>query len=347
MYILFLLLLPCVVSADLKAISYGVPAPAETLFPGPVPSTTVLVAHDGSDPQRKGPHGLSQIVPREPNSWIRSADVNGFDNDSTEGPVDDNDGNGYDEGDNIEEVLEDELVKDEVLHDDQYIPIGSASGKTLVKHVSGLERRTTHRGTMQINCMDAVEVCQNVGYYQNCMRAADGRSDVVLYYNGPSGSVGKPTPAEDKNRLLSGVTTDWGTPCRSWPFGQKFHDQYPFRVGSKGDKVLPGEKYVETDEWPMASMQIPGADRPVSLRCMTHTANDKGSKAWTNFRRGIGPYNPQSVPKKGKQPRPDWSVYRDKTPRQAISIGDSFYVNLNMDAFDPIGTNTDHDEIRA
>jgi len=346
MYVLSILLLPCVASYGLKAVSYGVHTPVETLFPRAVPATNIPATHNNS-----GTSDMSQNVrPPQPASepWGNSVSTtHGSTNENAEELEDDEDEFDDYTGENDTDGTSKngkETEEDHVVHEDQYVPVGNAGDRTLVHHAGGLEKRTTHRDTTQINCLDAVEICQNVGYYQNCMRGADGRSDVVLYYNGPSGKTGQgPTTAEIKNRVLSGVSTNWGTPCRSWPFGQKFHDQYPFR---KGGNVKKGEKYVETDEWPMASMQIPGADRSVSLRCMTHTANDKGAKAWQNFRRGEGPYNPNAVIPKGKPPNPDLSGHRLQNAGDKISIGDDFFVNLNMDAFDAVGTNSDHDKIR-
>lgn len=167
---------------------------------------------------------------------------------------------------------------------------------------------------MQIDCLVAPEVCQNVGWYQNCLH--EGR---VRTYKEGRGS-------DDKtNRVQSGVKTSNGTPCKTWPFGQMFWDTYPFNENNP----RPAELELQTDEWPMASMKNaafdPTADPPQrSLRYMIGTSNGGGGKAWTNFRRGHGHYN-----RDGK-----WTHFRPSLgPNQPLVPDDTFEVQLNFESF--------------
>lgn len=201
-----------------------------------------------------------------------------------------------------------------------YVPIELEGDKTIVRRAEGLEKRGQARGTIQFDCKLAPDVCRNAGFYQNCIRGAKGDFKKVIYTNGPTEDrrvVG--TPQADENRYNSGVSTTWSTPCRAWPFAQRFwHPQ-----DTKKSPVP--ENGLQTDEWPMAIMETGdfGKVPVVSLRCMTSTENKAGARQVTNFRRPSG--NTYKVGGKW-----EWSRLGGKGE---LGLGDTYFVNFNFDSF--------------
>lgn len=204
-----------------------------------------------------------------------------------------------------------------------YIPIGLNDGKTQIRQAGpggGLGRVPGFRGVLQMDCRNAPHVCKNAGFYQNCLRGAKGDYTKVLYTNGPTeDDEDEGTPVADKNRFNSGVSTSWSTPCRAWPFAQKFwHPQQKNEV--------PLEKLnLQTDEWPMATMTTGpfNKNNPISLRCMTNKQNVAGSNEVMAFRRPMGPHYLTG----GK-----WEQFR-YGPKEPLLEGDTYYVNFNFDTF--------------
>jgi hypothetical protein len=295
--LILLLTLPCVLCTGLKAITYGNIQPVQTLVAFAAPSATyepALNDTEGID------HVQFQQTPQD--QTTKYLDLLSHVASDYQDSQDEN---------------QDELGR--------YFPIGSTTDRTLVRRADFLQKRQrapAFQGYMQIDCLVAPEVCQNVGWYQNCLYG--GR--VVNYTEGRA--------SDDKtNRVQSGVRTSDGTPCKTWPFGQILWDTYPFNEINP----RPAESKLETDEWPMASMTNaafdPTANPPQrSLRCMTGTSNGGGGKAWTNFRRGHGHYN-----QGGK-----WTHFRPSLgPSQALVPGDTFQVQLNFESF-----NATHESLR-
>lgn len=296
-----LLLLPCAASAYLKAIGFGHIAPAETLVSFPAPSAISTSPENLTQEQNR--------ISYQPTLKDQTAD-------------------------DVQLLIDVEFeVQDDAEHDydefGHYLPVGTTGDTTLVRRTAILEKRAAFRGTMQIDCLEAPEVCQNAGWYQNCMMGAQGSTTAVTYQEG--GGVKK---RDDANRLQSGVTVSRGTPCATWPFGQKFWDPYPFNP----NPTKPSESYLETDEWPMASFENPAFDPTANppqhaLRCITGWSNKGGARAWTNFRRGHGPY----------QTGNKWEAFRLGTKSPFVR-GDSFNVQFNFDSFD--ANNADHQRVR-
>lgn len=138
---------------------------------------------------------------------------------------------------------------------------------TLVR--PGLQKRAAYRGIFRMDCNVARGACQNACWFTNCVLKRNNVPNSDMYTNGNPGSGD-----EAKNRRESGVTITNGTPCRHWPFGQKFWDTFPVgvrlarspRIYSRGCLTISqraatagGEIFTSgsldlgTDEWPMAS----------------------------------------------------------------------------------------------
>lgn len=285
------------ISLALKAISFGETSSAATLFPHPssAPADPDLLHHNKTD--AKSP--------------------------STEGSA-------WDGVDSAEPDYADHAFTRKEFHMDDhfhnkpgdawglYVPVNLKSDTTVVRKAVGVHRRGKPRGTVQMDCKKTPEVCKNAGYYQNCIRGAKGKVGVVPYFNGPyeEDVGGKEQAAE--NRVNSGVTTSFSTPCRAWPFAQRFwHPQ------DHGGYI--SQNGLQTDEWPMATMQtgIFGTVPPISLRCLSNSQNSAGSAQVINFRRPDG----QNYRDKGK-----WKKYRpgDSSP---LALGDSYFVAFNFDSF--------------
>lgn len=69
-------------------------------------------------------------------------------------------------------------------------------------------------GTLQFDCLEAPEQCQNICWFQNCV---NDPSTPIEYMKGND-------KVSNFNRVQSGVTTQNGRPCMTGPFGQKFWD---------------------------------------------------------------------------------------------------------------------------
>lgn len=144
---------------------------------------------------------------------------------------------------------DEEDVDDEFHTDDEYFDLRkrygtSQDGRAALTAIpsngsSKLSRRSTilgpkeaesHPNRMQVDCLAAPEICNQVCWYQNCVAGDVGE----LQY--PEYEVGYDTVTDakkyrdesTKNRLKSGVKTSRGPPCKNWPMGQKFWDTFPF-----------------------------------------------------------------------------------------------------------------------
>lgn len=198
-------------------------------------------------------------------------------------------------------------------------------GKTHVRQAGpggGLGKTPGFRGVVQMDCKNSPEVCKNAGFYQNCLRGAKGDYTKVLYTNGPTEDAKVDTPVADRSRFNSGVSASWSTPCRAWPFAQRFWHPQETR-----QKPLP-DTGLETDEWPMATMNTGSwsknnINHPISLMCMTHEQNVAGSQEVMAFRRPEGPNYVGS----GK-----WKRSR-LGPETRLLEGDTYHVNFNFDSF--------------
>lgn len=297
-----LALLPLAASHGIKAIQFGQPMPIETLISLP----TLAPSHERSLNQSRE----IQHAAHSPHLENDSVDHISLLVDADFAEIDDS----LDDSDEF----------------DQWVPVGTTDDTTLVRRANGIEKRAAFRGTMQIDCLEAPEACQNACWYQNCLMNAQGDTTKVKYQDG-----GRNTKRDSGNRLLSGVTTNRGRACTTWPFGQKFWDTYQFNPNPKE----ASEKYLETDEWPMASFENPASFDPTAdppqhtLRCITGQSNGGGARAWTNFRRGHGPYA-----EGGK-----WEKYRLGAKTHFVRY-DEFNVAFNFDSFDR--NNADHEKVR-
>lgn len=256
MLVLFLLL-PCALSAGLKAGPYGHIEPAQTLVAFPAPSATNDPSANRTTSTRHNTYQPFQAPDTEYGRLVLDIDL---------GDPDTSD--------------------DDYDQFGQYLPIGSTEDTTMIQRAGILQKRAAFRGTMQIDCLEAPEVCQNACWYQNCLMGAQGSITAVTFQDG-----GRNSARDSANPLQSGVTTTHGRPCTSWPFRQKFWDTYPFNTNPS----QRSETYLEPDEWPMASFENPAfdptADPPQhTLRCITGLSNKGGARVWTNFCRGNGPY---------------------------------------------------------
>jgi len=306
----FLLIsLLCVATSGLKAVPFGETRSAKTLFPYPASSTIPspyepkLIEHDYTEPENPLPQSIEEdqtIIERLELS-NESLTTRGFKLDNHF-----HDKNGDNWG--------------------SYVPVGLDDEKTQVRRAGpkgGLKQAPAYGGVIQMDCMKAPEVCKNAGFYQNCIRGAKGDYRKVLYTNGPlEDDDPKKTPVADTARFNSGVSTSWSTPCRAWPFAQRFwHPQ------ETPQNPFP-KSGLETDEWPMATM-VTGPfgnnnpNHPISLRCMTHDKNTAGSREVMAFRR---PENPNYVGR-GK-----WKKWR-LGPEEPLLEGDTYNVNFNFDSF--------------
>ena len=188
---------------------------------------------------------------------------------------------------------------------------------------------------MQIDCFLAPDIFKNAGYYQNCIRNAQGNNLLVLYTDGD-----RVKTTTDDSRVQSGVTLQGPTPCNGWPFAQRFW--HPQNNGIQFPEL-------QTDEWPMATFQNaqfnPNAAVPqVSLRCMPYYENNRGSQAWTQFRNCNGPYvaNQNSKAWRKWGGKYAWSRQGPCTP---MIPGDTFNVNFDFSFYPPRGQNTTADAI--
>lgn len=229
----------------------------------------------------------------------------------------------------------------------QYRTTGINAHQTLVRRSHDLMKRGTFRGVMQMNCLDASEACQNACYWQNCIKGANGDSTRHTYKLGR-----RDKKVKEENRVQSGVKVSRGTPCKTWPFGQRFWDSYNFKDGSKQHVVGDRFSYLETDEWPMAAMQNenfdPNADPNIaqhSLRCITGATNGQGGEYLNAFISGFGPYSEKDA-KTGQR-----GIWRDLPLQRArldpdteLVEGDEFHVEFNFDSFDM--SNSTHRKIR-
>ena len=309
--ILFFFLL-AVVSCDIKAVPYGQVLSAETLFsssaPFSTPSSTVASIHYES-PQ----HGeilQDTAIPETIDDIVNETTHQNY----------------------VKETrAERRFNMDDHFHNKNgddwglYVPIDLTSGITKVRRTAGfgLEKRGQNRGTVQMDCHQAPEVCKNAGWYQNCVHGAKLNYKNIEYENGPTQE--EDPDASDINRFNSGVTTSWATPCKAWPFAQRFWHPIARLIGAPLSK-----EGLQTDEWPMASMKNeifhPRVDTQVSLRCMTNGENGAGSRQVMNFRRCEGGnYDPLL----GK-----WRNERNGACTD-LPIGDTYYVQFNFDSFDP------------
>lgn len=193
-------------------------------------------------------------------------------------------------------------------------------------------------GIMQLDCKIAPEACKNACYYEKCMR----KSDNVVYEWG-----GGDDDAQDHNRVQSGVTINWGTPCRTWPFAQRFWDRYNWRkppvTVAKIPKGTDSDLFLQTDEWPMASMMNADfeedSDPPqVSLRCIRASDNGRGGGMLKSFANVQAAYAPPQLNKDGtvkkKQTPATRGIWQSHHYKQAaLEKGDKFKVNFNFDSF--------------
>lgn len=199
-------------------------------------------------------------------------------------------------------------------------------------------------GIMQLDCKMAPEACKNACYYERCMR----KSNDVIYEWG-----GDDSDAPEHNRVQSGVSINWGTPCRTWPFAQRFWDRYAFRKPPGPIKVAkppagtPSDLFLQTDEWPMASMMNADfkedSDPPqVSLRCIRAADNSRGGGLLKLFANAQGAYKAPLLDKDGKvkktQTPPNREVWAHHHFKGTNLVkGDKFKVNFNFDSFAPPG----------
>lgn len=201
--------------------------------------------------------------------------------------------------------------------------------------VLGKRQVGQYRGIMQIDCYLAPDICKNAGYYQNCMRGAQGNNLHVLYTDGD-----RNIDTTRDSRVQAGVTLQGATPCNGWPFAQRFW--HPQNNGLE----LPE---LQTDEWPMATFQHNPFDPlsavpQISLRCMPRYENNAGSQAWTQFRNCKGPFV-------ANQQTDAWRKWRGKYawsrqgPCRPMRHGDTFNVNFDFSYFPPRGQNTTADAI--
>jgi hypothetical protein len=301
--LLILLIFPLfAVSSGLQAVRFGESKSAETLFPLP---STVPTPSESSQHNQTKPDNLPLEPSLDGEEPIVQAE---FDHDAP---------------------TERKFHMDDHFHNKDgddwglYVPIDLDKDTTVVRRAIGLEKRAAYAGVVQMDCKIAHEVCRNAGYYQNCLMGARGSYRAVEYIHGPSKKT--PVTGADARRQWSGVTLRWSRPCKAWPFSQKFWD-------------VPGvdgvdERLIQTDEWPMASMQgVRYANNPnltppgASLRCMANDHNSIGGVQVTNFIRGNANYGPGGI----------WTNHRPNTlPGQHIAVGDWFNVDFNFDSFTP------------
>jgi hypothetical protein len=221
-----------------------------------------------------------------------------------------------------------------------YVPIELTDDTTVVRPAHGIEKRASSQGIAMIGCFIARDVCRNAGFYQNCLKGAKGDYRKVTHINGPVGPSGARFAA--RNRYTSGVTLEKSRPCKAWPFAQRFW-HYLNSVSSQPVT----EKSIQTDEWPMATMntQDTAPDTSVlhvSLRCMDNYQNNAGSRQVMNFRRGEGTYGKGTT-----YPDGIWVRYRtSKGPGIALALGDTYKVQFNFDHFGTYGKNTQKDQER-
>jgi len=316
---LILLVLPLVTSSAIRAIPFGQPTPVETLISYPtaiaVDTDNFQAGDDYQAAQNVAP--VSSSGSKSPESTYTTSTLVHQHESLPQIGSDDYYGYDDDDDDDDDELNEDEMGpynhKDEYDEFGSYHPIGSSSDTTHVRR-AGLEKRAIYRGTMQMDCRLAAEACQNACWYQNCMGAGDNQR----YADG-----GFNTIRDNKNRFESGVTTDRGRPCSTWPFGQKFWDSYQFKKNPVGN-----ERVLQTDEWPMASFENAPFDSTInppqrSLRCISGQDNDRGGKTASAFRKKSGYY------KDGQK----WAHHR-LGDRHKFNRGDTFNVAFNFEHFD-------------
>lgn len=317
-------ILPLVVAESLKAISYGEVRSAQTLLPSSA-SIQVFGSQDTNhDPllsEIEDPNDLSPLMLTDV-----SEHINVHENPDTAARAEFVDGNESEDDDFVGLVLDasDKFNEETPLF---------GQNEVLEKR----QRAPMYGGVMQIDCLHAPDICRNAGWYQNCLRGAHGNINAVTYWSGPYDET-----VARANRKNSGVTISKTTPCKGWPFAQKFY--HPQTQGYE-------EPAIETDEWPMATFQNspfnPAAPVPqVSLRCMTYTQNKAGAVAWTNFRRCEGPYEDDITSSGYKKWKGLYAYGTRNGPCEPLLQNDWFHVNFNFSAFLPRGQNQTQDNIR-
>lgn len=378
--ILFLSL-PLAFGSGLKPVSYGSSAPVQTLFPLLSPSAieggSALVAdvYDGSCCKSDLNHTDTPLAETTtPTLWVlrKQDEDDAISSDSESGPKSD----GSNEQDSIVDSEpesnpdssneEDPATDSEPELDDsddetfldpgrEQPSKGSGSNKPDTNNLAGNAPKNDrnvdpngvtkgeYAGELQFDCLEAPEQCQNVCWYQNCVRDPNKRVEYMVGNDG----VGK------FNRVHSGVTTQNGGPCTTGPFGQKFWDTYPFNKGTNamfpdgsGWQALKREAYLETDEWPMASFDNPVFDPkadPIqrSPRCITGESNGFGGTMIENFLTGQGPYNSNHNTPGYRKYQGKWAHHRKLDGE--LGLGDWFHTNANFDSFDD--RNTTHQKI--
>jgi hypothetical protein len=303
--------LPFAASSGLKAIQFGQTTSAETLFSSTSPVSPISTEIHSIHPNDGKVSG--QLVEIVDDIVEKLSDLDIEDRTTAEAHF------------NLADVYHGHKGK----YWSNYVPVDVISDKTVVRPL-GLERRAKERGILQMNCMEAPDVCRNAGWFQNCLMGAKGDHTKVVYYNGP---LGQKNAA--KNRYNSGVTVNWGRACRVWPFAQLFwHPQWD-------PNATPKQKSqgFQVDEWPMANFILPeftpnSGSTETSLRCMWGDQNTAGSNQVMDFRRNSAT---SKYPTGGDRAEFRWG---DQKP---LVIGDSFLVQFNFSRFDP--SNTDHNNL--
>lgn len=312
MLLLLSISLPFAASSGLKAVQFGETRSAETLFPS---SSLTSFSSSSIVPSLHDPRliELNYTKPEVPSPELIEDDQTSIER------------LGFtDEKSSTRDTDMDDRFHNKDGNDwGPYVPIGVNDGQTQVRQAGpggGLGKVPGYRGVIQIDCMNAPEVCKNAGFYQNCLRGAKGDFTKVLYTNGPTeDDEDEGTPVADKNRFNSGVSTSWSTPCRAWPFAQRFWHPPESVQGPFSKSGL------QTDEWPMATMTTGpfNSKNPRSLRCMTNGENVAGSQEVMNFRRPEGRHYKTG----GK-----WKHHR-YGPEEPLLEGDTYNVNFNFDSF--------------
>jgi hypothetical protein len=349
----------------------------QTLFPSPTPSPVSILSGLST------PASFSTSSPTSVSTHYELAQHHGASQDLLPLQSADDDVDEIPQPDSLSKILpEHTFDNDNQSHDksgnesDFDVSINQTEESTVGRRALGPKINGKFMGTVQIDCLQAPLVCQNAGWYQNCLNGARGNYKQILYESGPMESLRKvkKTSFADDNRYNSGVTTSFATPCNAAPFSQLFYDRlkggHPL-TATNTDKNTKKPKTVwvglQTDEWPMASLWNPTFDPQasipqVSLRCMDHVNNVVGGTFITTFRTCEGHYKPKGPyglkdSKTGKRAmiKEDgkWAKYREAPidPKtkfkecQFLEEGDTFYVNFNFDAFQ--SNNKAHNDLRA
>jgi hypothetical protein len=194
MHRLLVFVLLVAVACGLKAVPYGYSWSAETLFSSQTISTTTSTIPDSTY------YDFSQHYETAQDS--SPFEIIDEDNDETSPDSD------------SEPSLRKPFDMDEHLHNKDgddwglYFPIEVTEESTTVHQTMGfgLRKRGAAMGTVQMDCLDASEVCKNAGWFQNCLHDARGDPTTVTYENCPL-ELGIVKPVAEENRVQSGVTT--------------------------------------------------------------------------------------------------------------------------------------------